>query len=84
MEPAGNPQQLNFPRKRKGPDSAVIGLLTGLIFPVLGIMLLFFFWGDGNFSNYVGMFFDLKNYIRVDRASKVGPAHQCYQRIAHF
>jgi len=73
MESTGSaPQQpFNFSGRKKGPDSALIGLIAGLVFPVLGIMLLFFFWGDGNFGKYLGMFFDLKNYIKIDRASKV-------------
>jgi amino acid permease len=58
-------------RKKKGPDSAALGLLAGIVFPVLGILVLYFFWGSGSFPKYIQMFFDTNNPFRMDKASKV-------------
>jgi len=64
----------NLDKKRKqnrGPDHILAGLIIGLIFPLSGVLLLYFFWGDGDFKSYFSMFFNTHNYLRVDKASKV-------------
>lgn len=69
--PGYEPLPLPGRNKKKGPDSAAVGLIAGLIFPVIGILLLYFFWGNGSYAKYLGMFFETNNPFRMDSASKV-------------
>lgn len=61
----------NKKKKNHSPDHIIAGLLIGLVFPLSGVLLLYFFWGNGDFKSYCTMFFDTHNYLRVDKASKV-------------
>ncbi len=66
------PYNLNKKRKKnRGPDNLFAGIFIGLIFPMSGVLLLYFFWGNGDFKSYCTMFFDTHNYLRIDKASKV-------------
>ena len=71
-EPSQNPYtNQRIVKKKFGPDSAVIGLITGLIFPVLGLLVLYFLWsGNSNLASYCAMFTDFKSPIRMESASK--------------
>lgn len=58
-------------KKSKLPDNTLLGFLIGLIFPILGIVLLYFFWGDGNMKSYFAKFFNTKNPADMRSASKI-------------
>lgn len=53
------------------PNTAIIGLIAGLIFPILGIMVLYLFWGDGNLPKYASMFTSINYPSAMERSSKV-------------
>lgn len=57
-------------KKNTGPDNLLAGLIIGLLFPTIGVLILYFFWGGGDVKNYVSMFFDIKS-SRINVASKI-------------
>ncbi|WP_118972337.1 hypothetical protein [Taibaiella koreensis] len=58
-------------KKKVGPDTAVFGLLIGLLFPALGLILLYFIWSrDISFSKYLQMFTAISSPIMMSTASK--------------
>jgi hypothetical protein len=58
-------------RKKFGPDSAPFGLLVGLLFPAIGLVLLFFLWsGNTTFGNYLKMFVEFSSPTLMNTASK--------------
>jgi len=65
----GNPGPT--PKKSKLPDNAVFGFIIGMLFPLLGILLLFFFWGDGNFGKYMGNLVNFDSPLAMRTSSKV-------------
>lgn len=72
-EPSQNSYS-NAPRpykKKAGPDAAAFGLLVGLIFPVLGLLLLFFVWsGNQSFAGYMRIFISFDSPSMMNTASK--------------
>ncbi len=69
--PEQNPYNPVVNKKKKGPDVAVVGFLLGLLFPVLALVLLYFFWfGDYTFANYISMFGGINNSFLMNNASK--------------
>lgn len=58
-------------KKSKLPDNTVLGFVLGLIFPILAIIVLYFFWGDSNMKNYFGKFFNTNNPSDMRSASKI-------------
>lgn len=72
IESSNNPVINTRPhRKKVGPDSAVFGLLIGLLFPVVGLFILYFVWsGDTTLVNYLKMFTAFNSPILMNTASK--------------
>lgn len=70
--PSPNPYPGSRPYKKKlGPDSAAFGLVVGLIFPALGLILLYFIWSrDLGFGKYLQMFTATNSPILMSTASK--------------
>ncbi len=72
-----DPQQNPYPnprpyKKKQGPDSAAFGLLVGIIFPILGILVLYFLWADSySFGSYLRMFTEFNSPALMNNASKV-------------
>lgn len=61
----------NKPKKR-GPDSALLGLIIGIIFPCLSVMLLYFIqYRDYSFGRYLGIFIEFGNPYLMEQASKL-------------
>jgi|GEM_PF-389042 len=59
-------------RKKAGPDNAAAGFLIGLLFPLLGVLLLYFFWtGQASFASYLKMFVAFDSPVLLSNASKV-------------
>lgn len=69
---APNPYPGSRPYKKKtGPDAAAFGLLVGLVFPFLGLIVLFFLWArDTSFGEYVKMFTAFNSPTLMNTASK--------------
>ncbi len=65
------PYSNNAKKKNKAPDNMFIGILIGILFPSIGIIIMYFLWGHGNPQSFFTMFFETKNYFRIDKASKV-------------
>jgi hypothetical protein len=58
-------------RKRIGPDAAPFGLLVGLLFPIVGLSILYFVWsGDTTLVNYIKMFAAFDSPVLMSTASK--------------
>jgi hypothetical protein len=58
-------------RKKMGPDSAPFGLLVGLLFPIIGLFILYFVWsGDTTLVNYFKMFVTTDSPTLMNTASK--------------
>jgi hypothetical protein len=70
--PSPNPYPGSRPYKKKiGPDAAAFGLLVGLLFPLVGLIVLFFLWSrDTSFSDYIRMFVAFNSPILMSTASK--------------
>ncbi len=59
------------PQRKKG-DTAPKGLLIGILFPLAGILLLYFFWsGQNSFGSYLKMFVQFNYPSLMNTASKV-------------
>ena|SRR5690554_2308861 len=53
-------------------DNALLGLVLGIVFPLLALVVMYFFrFGDYSMSKYFSMFVDLKNPYLLNEASKV-------------
>lgn len=67
-----NPPAGSRPYKKKiGPDAAAFGLVVGLLFPALGLIVLYFVWSrDISFGKYLQMFTMLNSPIMMSTASK--------------
>lgn len=71
-DPSQNPYNIRSGKKKNGMDNAVIGLLAGLVFPLIGIVILYFLWStSGSFSSYMQTFFHLDSPSEMNVASKV-------------
>lgn len=72
VDPSQNPIINTRPHRKKfGPDAAAFGLLVGLLFPVVGIFLLYFVWaGSSSLSNYLHMFVAFDSPSQMNVASK--------------
>ena len=58
--------------KKAGTDVAALGLLIGIAFPVLGIIVLYFLWStSGTFGDYLHSFVSFNNAYEMNKASKV-------------
>lgn len=58
-------------KNRKIPDKTWLGLVLGLIFPIIGIIILYFFWGTGSFGLYIRSFTDFENVNAMRQSSKI-------------
>lgn len=73
---AGNESPNPFPgtrpyKKKFGPDAAAFGLLAGLLFPAVGLLVLYFVWSrDTSFGEYLRMFTAFDSPILMNTASK--------------
>lgn len=65
------PKRTNPKRPKKPLDNTLIGLLAGLLFPILGIVVLFFFWGNGNWSYYFKQFTEFGSPTSMEQSSKL-------------
>lgn len=68
------PTEYNLRRNPKRPkyDNALLGLILGIIFPCIGIYLLYWaMWTDKSFSSYLSMFTNTKSSFDMSEASKV-------------
>ncbi|KAA5536977.1 hypothetical protein F0919_04720 [Taibaiella lutea] len=73
---ANDPVQIpNYGRPKKGKsgtDVAALGLLIGIAFPILGIVVLYFLWStSGTFGDYLHSFVSFNNAYEMNKASKV-------------
>ncbi len=58
-----------YPQKA---NNAPLGLLIGILFPLLGVLLLYFFWsGNNSFGSYLKMFIQFNYPSMMNMASKV-------------
>jgi hypothetical protein len=71
-ESSQNPIINMRPHKKKvGPDAALFGLLVGLLFPVVGLFVLYFVWsGNTTLVNYFKMFVSFDSPTLMTTASK--------------
>lgn len=58
-------------KHKRVPDNTWLGLALGLVFPIFGILLLYLFWGDGDFGLYVRSFADTASPVAMRQASKI-------------
>jgi hypothetical protein len=59
-------------KKKGGTNVAAIGLLVGILFPILGILIMYFFWPtSGTFKEYLLSFVSVNNAYEMNKASKV-------------
>jgi len=69
------PELSEIQRKRKKQhrlNAAPIGLLAGLLFPMLALVFLyFFFFSSWNFDTYLKMFVNFKLSVDMNNASKM-------------
>ena len=71
-EPFQIPSPGMRPKKKAGLNVAALGLLVGIIFPVIAILVLFFFWPtSGTFGDYMHTFVSVNNSYDMNKASKV-------------
>lgn len=57
QNPMQNPYSIGSHKKKKGPDSAPFGLLIGLLFPIIGLFVLYFILpGHSSLKNYFRIF----------------------------
>lgn len=52
-------------------NNALIGFIAGIIFPLLGLLLLYFFWGNGNFGGYFQQFTNWESPLSMEQSSKL-------------
>lgn len=75
INPPGKPDLRKLQYKRKNGkkwDLAPLGLLYGLVFPIFGLVFLyFFFFGNWNFSTYLNMFFNSGVSADMNNSSKM-------------
>lgn len=58
--------------KRRGPDSALLGLIIGIVFPCLAVIVLYFLqYRDFSFGRYIGMFVQFDSPYQMEQASKL-------------
>ncbi|MFT4061549.1 MAG: hypothetical protein QM642_04245 [Edaphocola sp.] len=58
--------------KRKKEDNALLGLLVGLLFPLLAVLVLYFVWsGHTSLTDYLGMFASFDSPWKLNEASKI-------------
>jgi len=64
---------LKKPRpKKRGPDSALLGLIIGILFPFIAVAILYFVqFSDYSPGRYFGMFFQFGNPVMMEQSSKV-------------
>jgi len=72
VDPSQDPVITTRPyKKKKGPDAAAFGLVAGLLFPALGVFLLYFVWAGGmGLGNYFKMFTQFDSPTQMNMASK--------------
>lgn len=74
MTKENTPTEYNLrkdPKKPKG-DVAILGWVLGIIFPCLGIFVLYWLqWTDMSLSQYLKMFTNVHNPYNMNQASKV-------------
>ena len=59
-------------KNEKVPDKTIIGLLLGLVFPFLGILIFYFLWGAGKtFGAYLGDFIKIESVPAMRQSSKI-------------
>ena len=59
-------------KKKAGTNVAALGLLVGILFPVVAILVLYFFWPtSGTFGDYMHTFVSVHNSYDMNKASKV-------------
>lgn len=55
----------------KVPNSALVGLIAGVLFPLIGICVLYLFWGDGNIGYYFETFTRWGYPPSMEKSSKI-------------
>lgn len=72
VDPSQNPIINTRQQKKKaGPDAAAFGLIIGLLFPVIGVFLLYFVWAGGvSLPNYFKMFTTFDSPTLMNTSSK--------------
>lgn len=59
-------------KNEKVPDNMILGLVLGLVFPLLGILIFYFLWGGGNdFGTYISGFWNTKSISAMRQSSKI-------------
>lgn len=65
-------QGQTFNKKRRMADLPIWGLIAGLLFPALAVIVLYFLWsGNASFEHYIRSFFSFTNPVMMNNASKV-------------
>jgi len=61
------------PNRRPKWDNALLGLIIGIIFPCIGLLLLYFLWSSSywNFPQYLKQFVNLDSSRSMKAASKL-------------
>lgn len=59
------------PTNSKVPNAAVVGLIAGIIFPLLAIVVLYLFWGDGDIGYYFEGFIRWGYPPSMEKSSKI-------------
>lgn len=63
---------INKGQRRSKWDVALLGLILGIIFPCIGLLLLYWLqWQDLSFSQYVGKFTNTGSSLGMKAASKL-------------
>lgn len=63
---------LNKDSKRSKWDIALLGLILGIVFPCIGLLVLYWLqWTDLSFSQYVGKFTNTNSSLGMKAASKL-------------
>lgn len=65
-------QELEKIKRKRRWDLSAVGMLVGLLFPMLGLLFLYYFlFSDYDFSRYLKMFTNLQEKRDVNNASKM-------------
>lgn len=59
-------------KNEKVPDNTILGLILGLLFPLVGIVIFYFLWGGNlSFGKYIGEFFNIDSPSSMRQSSKI-------------
>lgn len=71
MEKVNRDHPIPNNRRSGAPDSAIMGFIAGIAATLLGIIVLYFFWGNGDFKTYFSEFTRFGTSLYMERSSKI-------------